>query len=324
MVKGFIETQRAIKNIKTSFIDSLSQKLHLTEVTGSIIVELASGLNDDLSGLERSVTFTTHNDQKNCTIVNSLAKWKRYCLASNRNELENGGIVVDMKAIRRDEVTSPVHSYYVDQWDWEKIIEKKDRTMDTLKSIVSKIYSCLLELEEKCNHLYETPKVLPKEIHFVSAQELEDLYPNMSTKEKEYAHCKKHGAIFVTQIGKNLKSGSKHELRAPDYDDWELNGDIIVYYKELDIPLELSSMGIRVCEDSLKKQLKESKSEDRLESMYHKSLVNGEFPCTVGGGIGQSRTVLFMLKKKHIGEVHSSVWEDDMIKECAESGIMLL
>ncbi|MGL6130469.1 MAG: aspartate--ammonia ligase, partial [Fusobacteriaceae bacterium] len=262
--------------------------------------------------------------KQDAVIVHSLAKWKRMALC--KYGFDSGkGLYTDMNAIRRDEDLSPIHSYYVDQWDWEKVLEKSERTTMKLKSTVNKIYSSLKATETYITEVYpELSKKLPENIEFVTSQELEKMYPEMTSKDREHAHAKKHGAIFISEIGKVLESGEKHDGRAPDYDDWDLNGDIIVYYEPLKIGLELSSMGIRVSEESLAKQLKLASAEDRKELDFHKKLLAGELPYTIGGGIGQSRLCLFFLDKLHIGEVQASLWTKEILEECEAKNIPLL
>lgn len=320
---SILETEIAIKKVKDFFEKTLAKNLELTRVSAPLFVTPESGLNDDLSGTERAVTFDTKCNL-NATIVHSLAKWKR--MALKKYGFENGkGLYTDMNAIRRDEDLSPIHSYYVDQWDWEKIINKKERTMETLKSTVEKIFKSLKETEDYITKKYPIlNKKLPDNIFFISSQELENLYPSLSPKEREKKISKKYGAVFISQIGKILNSGKKHDGRAPDYDDWELNGDIIVYYSPLDIGLELSSMGIRVSEESLEKQLALANAQNRKKLTFHSELLSGNLPYTIGGGIGQSRLCLFFLDKIHIGEVQSSLWSEDIKKECLEKQIPLL
>lgn len=320
---GIIETEIAIKEIKDFFERELGSKLSLTRVSAPLFVTPSSGLNDDLNGIERPVSFDTKCKQ-DASIVHSLAKWKR--MALNRYGFKNGtGLYTDMNAIRRDEDLSPIHSYYVDQWDWEKVISKDERTKETLRETVKKIFNALKETEEfVCSKYPVISKKLPDNITFVTSQELEILYPDLSSKEREHTHARKHGAIFIEEIGHLLNSGKKHDGRAPDYDDWDLNGDIIVYYPILDIGLELSSMGIRVSEDSLKKQLTIANAENRIELDYHKNLLAGNLPYTIGGGIGQSRLCLFFLDKMHIGEVQASLWSKEILEECSKKNIPLL
>ena len=282
-------------------------------------------MNDNLNGVERPVRFDLKQmPGEEVEIVHSLAKWKRYAL--KRYGFSAGeGLYTDMNAIRRDETADNIHSIYVDQWDWEKIIDQKDRNLDFLKETVRTIYAVLKKAENDiCATFGLHDRFLPAEITFLTSQELEDQYPALTSKEREYEAVKKYGAVFVIGIGKKLNSGKPHDGRAPDYDDWDLNGDIIVYYPVLDIPLELSSMGIRVSEESLKRQLDLAGCPERAELPFQKALLSGQLPYTIGGGIGQSRICMFLLRKAHIGEVHCSIWPDDMVKACQEAGIRLL
>ena len=284
-----------------------------------------SGLNDNLNGVERPVAFgIKEQDDREVEIVHSLAKWKRYAL--KRYGFHSGeGLYTDMSAIRRDEDTDNLHSIYVDQWDWEKVISKEERNDETLEYTVRKVYAALKETEHYMARRYNyIGEVLPDDITFITSQELENLYPDCTPKEREYHFAKQKKAIFIKQIGKILTSGKPHDGRAPDYDDWELNGDIIVYYPVLDTALELSSMGIRVDEDALRRQLSLAGCEDRAQLDFQKSLLNGELPYTVGGGIGQSRICMFYLRKAHIGEVQSSIWPSEVAEEAATGGIQLL
>ncbi len=318
------QTQVAIKKVKDFFEHDLAIQLNLTRVSAPLFVKRESGLNDTLNGVERPVGFDIKNVCDNAEIVQSLAKWKRYALSVydfNPGE----GLYTDMNAIRRDEDVDNIHSVFVDQWDWEKIIKKEERTLDTLKLTVKRIYRALLHTEYYISYEYSFIKrQLPEDIKFITTQELEDMYPDMSAKEREYAAAKKYGAVFIMQIGGKLKSGNIHDGRAPDYDDWSLNGDIIVYYPLLDIALELSSMGIRVDEKSLISQLNERGCPERAELDFHKALLEGKLPYTIGGGIGQSRMCMFFLQKAHIGEVQSSIWDENTVKVCAQNGISLL
>ena len=319
------ETEVAIKEIKDHFERALAKSLHLTRVSAPLFVKPESGLNDNLNGVERPVAFgIKEQDDAQAEIVHSLAKWKRYAL--KHYDFHSGeGLYTDMSAIRRDEDTDNIHSIYVDQWDWEKVISKEERNMETLRYTVRKVYNALKETEHYISSRYNyIENLLPDDIFFITSQELEDLYPNSTAKEREYLLAKEKGAIFVSQIGKVLASGEKHDGRAPDYDDWELNGDIIVYYPVLDIALELSSMGIRVDEDALRRQLKLAGCEERAELPFQKSLLNQELPYTIGGGIGQSRICMYYLRKAHIGEVQSSIWPDSIFQHALENGIQLL
>lgn len=319
------ETEVAIKEVKDHFERALAKSLHLTRVSAPLFVKPESGLNDNLNGVERPVAFgIREQDDSVVEIVHSLAKWKRYAL--KRYGFHSGeGLYTDMTAIRRDEDTDNIHSLYVDQWDWEKVISKEERNTATLQHAVRHVYSALKETEQHISKRYNyIEPILPDEITFITSQELETMYPDCTAKEREYNIAKLKGAVFISQIGKVLASGEKHDGRAPDYDDWELNGDIIVYYPVLDIALELSSMGVRVDEDSLRRQLKLAGCEDRMELDFQKSLLNGELPYTVGGGIGQSRICMFYLKKAHIGEVQSSVYSPEIFKMAEEHGIQML
>jgi len=320
-----LETEKAIKLLKDTFEERLSRHLSLTRVSAPLFVLPASGLNDNLSGVERAVSFDILNDDGHVAeVVHSLAKWKRYAL--KRYGMEVGkGLYTDMNAIRRDEVTDNIHSLYVDQWDWEKVISREDRTIETLKSIVNRIYSVCLDMEAMIEARYPyLSRKLPDHITFVTTQELEDEYPDLTASERETEAARKYGAIFLMQIGGKLRSGKKHDGRAPDYDDWQLNGDIIFYYPLLERALEMSSMGIRVDETSLKAQLEAAGCTDRAELPFQKALLSGELPLTVGGGIGQSRLCMFFLEKAHIGEVQASLWPQEMVERCTEAGITLL
>ena len=319
------ETQVAIKEIKDFFQRELAKQLNLTRVSAPLFVLPESGLNDNLIGVERPVSFgILEQKDRKAEIVHSLAKWKRQALKEYGFQ-EGEGLYTDMSAIRRDEDTDNIHSIYVDQWDWEKIISKKDRTRETLESIVRSVYKALKVTEDYMAYEYEyIGRYLPENITFVTTQELEDMYPDCTPKEREYKIAKLHGAVFIEQIGDKMKSGEKHDGRAPDYDDWKLNGDIIVYYPVLDIALELSSMGIRVDEISLHEQLKAAGCEEREKLAFQKALLHGELPYTIGGGIGQSRICMFFLRKAHIGEIQSSLWPDEVREEAKKAGIPLL
>lgn len=318
------DTQLAIKTVKDFFQQTLAQKLNLLRVSAPIFVDPRSGLNDNLNGVERPVSFDIRGQEGNAEIVHSLAKWKRYAL--KKYDFSMGeGLYTDMVAIRRDEDVDNIHSVYVDQWDWEKIISKEERNMDTLIHVVRTIYSVLRKTEKYMAVQYDyIEEILPKEICFVTTQELVDMYPDLTPKEREYKIVKEKGAVFLMQVGKMLSNGERHDGRAPDYDDWELNGDILVYYPVLDIALELSSMGIRVDEEALDRQLTESGCDDRRELDFQKAILNKELPYTIGGGIGQSRICMFFLRKAHIGEVHVSIWPQETLKAAAEKGIQLL
>lgn len=319
------DTQRAIKIIKDTFQNKLGEALNLDRITAPIIVTSDSGINDDLNGVERKVNFTVKEiDGCECEVVQSLAKWKR--LALYRYGYEPGfGIYTDMNAIRRDDDMDNIHSLFVDQWDWERIITKEERNIEFLKSIVSKISHALHYTSEKVKQYYPQINVdICKDVFFITTQELEDMYPDYTAKERENAIVKEHKTVFLMQIGKTLKSGEKHDGRAPDYDDWELNGDLLIWNDVLQIAFEISSMGIRVDEKSLDEQLKISGLEERKKFKYHSMILNSELPLTIGGGIGQSRLCMLLLGKAHIGEVQVSVWDEKMIAECANNGIILL
>lgn len=319
------ETEVAIKKLKDFFENKLAEKLNLIRVSAPLFVKPETGLNDNLNGVERPVDFTIKDiNEERVEIVHSLAKWKR--MALYRYGIHSGeGLYTDMNAIRRDEDMDNLHSIYVDQWDWEKVILKKERTEEKLKEIVRSIYEVFKEAEEYICSLYPIyEKFLPEEIYFITTQELEDMYPELPPKERENCITKDKKAVFIMKIGGELKSGEKHDGRAPDYDDWELNGDIVFWSPVLQSAFELSSMGIRVDEEALLKQLKIADCEYRKEQEFHKLLLDGKLPYTVGGGIGQSRICMYMLRKAHIGEVQSSIWPDSMVEECMEKGINLL
>lgn len=320
-----LQTEVAIKKTKDYFESSLAEKLNLTRVSAPILLKSGKGLNDDLNGVERMVSFEALDiKDSSIEIVQSLAKWKRMALGRYGFNLGEG-LYTDMNAIRRDEVLDHLHSIYVDQWDWEKVITKEQRNEETLKTEVQKIYQVFKNTENYLNDLYPVLEpVLPNNIHFITTQELETLYPDLSPKEREDKIAKEYGAVFIMQIGGKLLSGEKHDGRSPDYDDWTLNGDIIFYYPPLDQSIEVSSMGIRVDEEALKKQIKISQTEDRLALEYHQAILNRELPYTIGGGIGQSRICMFFLKKVHIGEVQVSVWNDQIVEECKQANITLL
>lgn len=319
------ETEVAIKKLKDHFQAELSKKLNLTRVSAPLFVRQSTGLNDALNGTEQAVSFNVKgcNDIK-AEIVHSLAKWKRMALYRYDFTTEEG-LYTDMNAIRAEEDLDNIHSIYVDQWDWEKVIKKEDRTADKLKSIVNTIYDVFKDVEKYISGLYpQLGCILPEEIFFISTQELEDMYPDLTPKQRENAIAKEKGAVFIMQIGGKLKSGKKHDGRSPDYDDWDLNGDIIFWFPVLEIGLELSSMGIRVDKVALSKQLIAEHCEERLKFKFHHMIMNEELPFTVGGGIGQSRICMFFLKKAHIGEVQASIWPEEMIENCLKNNIVLL
>ena len=321
-----IEAQIAIKLIKDTFERKLAEKLNLIRVSAPLMVPSDTGVNDMLNGYERPVEFEVKETHRNLQIIQSLAKWKR--IALKRYGFQQGtGLYTDMNAIRRDEETDNIHSIYVDQWDWEKIIKKEERTTEYLQKTVQDIFEVFKLTEEVLINAYPEKKLkrtLPDKISFITSQELENLYPEKRPKEREHLIAKEKGAVFISQIGKKLKSGNTHDGRSPDYDDWELNGDIILWYEPLNISLELSSMGIRVDKNSLEKQLKEADAEDRKELLFHKMLLNDELPLTIGGGLGQSRICMYFMKTAHIGEVQSSIWPEEMVREFKRKGIEFL
>ncbi len=319
------ETETAIKYIKDTFESKLSQALNLQRISAPLFVHPETGLNDNLNGVERPVSFDAPSvGGSNLEIVHSLAKWKRNALG--RYGFNPGeGLYTDMNAIRRDEELDNLHSMYVDQWDWEAVIEKQERNEGTLKETVKKIFGVIKDTQKEiCKKYPVLENNIPEDIFFITTQELEYMYPDLSPKERENKLAREKKALFIMQIGGKMKSGEKHDGRAPDYDDWTLNGDIILYYPLLDIAFEVSSMGIRVDEDSLLSQLKENGCEDRLKYDFHKKILERKLPYTIGGGIGQSRICMYMLGKSHIGEVQASVWNDDMYEECEKNNIYLL
>jgi aspartate--ammonia ligase len=328
------ETEKAIRSIKEFFQTNLSFELNLTRVTAPLYVIAGTGINDDLNGLEKPVSFKVKDmDNVQTEIVQSLAKWKRMKLA-DYDFKQGEGLYTDMNAIRPDEKLDNMHSLYVDQWDWESVISTEERTSEFLKKIVRQIYDVIRRTEKYiCQQYPVIDPILSEEITFYHTEELEDIYPDLTPKEREKEVCKKHGSVFVIGIGSDLKNGTPHDGRAPDYDDWStpdvdgkkgLNGDILIYYPLLDCAYELSSMGIRVNEESLKNQLKIRNCSERQELYFHKRLLNNELPLSMGGGIGQSRLCMFYLRKAHIGEIQSSIWPKEMIEECYENGIMIL
>lgn len=319
------ETQIAIKTVKDFFQQTLSKKLNLQRVSAPLFVTPESGLNDNLNGYERPVSFTIkEQNERPAEIVHSLAKWKRFALKKYDFHPGNG-LYTDMSAIRRDEETDNIHSIYVDQWDWEKIILKEERTYEKLQEIVKDVYSALKKTEKYMAIQYDyIQEILPQDIFFISSSELEALYPDKTPKEREYLITKEKKAVFISQIGGLLPSGIPHDGRAPDYDDWSLNGDILVYYPVLDIALELSSMGIRVDETALAKQLELAGCPERAKLPFQRGVLEKTLPYTVGGGIGQSRICMFFLRKAHIGEVQVSLWPDEDLKLAREKRIELL
>jgi aspartate--ammonia ligase len=324
-ILNYRETEIAIKLIKDSFEKELSNKLTLIRVSAPLFVMEGKGINDNLSGSERVVAFEALDIKNNkLEIVQSLAKWKRIALAKYKFTIGNG-LYTDMNAIRRDESLDNLHSIYVDQWDWEKVLQKEERTLKRLQEEVKKIYEALKATEIFIhNQNPQLQPILPKDIFFITTQELEDLYPALSPKEREDSICREHGAVFLMKIGGKLRSGIKHDDRSPDYDDWELNGDLLIWYPILERALEISSMGIRVDKKSLLKQLKLSNMLERKNLEYHQAILSGILPYTIGGGIGQSRLCMFLLKKVHIGEVQVSEWNEQTIRECFQNNIPLL
>ncbi len=319
------ETQVAIKTVKDSFQSLLAERLNLLRVSAPLFVDPAMGLNDNLNGVERPVTFgIKERNDYNAEIVHSLAKWKRYALKKYGFKLGEG-LYTDMNAIRRDEDTDNIHSIFVDQWDWEKVIAREQRNIDTLKDVVRDVYKVLRKTEKYLSIQYDyIEEILPHDIFFITSQELLDMFPENTPKEREYYITKAKGAVCIMQIGDVLENGERHDGRAPDYDDWSMNADILVYYPVLDIALELSSMGIRVDADSLKSQLEKAGCTERAELPFQKAILHDELPYTIGGGIGQSRICMFFLRKAHIGEVQCSLWPTETVEELSKNDIPLL
>ena len=319
------DTQVGIKTVKDFFQGMLAERLNLLRVSAPLFVDPSSGLNDNLNGVERPVNFDIlEQNGRMGEVVQSLAKWKRYALKKYGFQVGEG-LYTDMSAIRRDEITDNIHSIYVAQWDWEKIIRKEDRNLETLKAVVRDVYRALRMTERYMSIRYDyIEETLPREIYFITTSELEARFPDKTPKEREYIISRAKGAVCIMQIGDKLRSGAPHDGRAPDYDDWQLNADILVYYPVLDIALELSSMGIRVDAKSLAEQLKKAGCEERAELPFQKAILNDELPYTIGGGIGQSRICMFFLRKAHIGEVQSSLWPEETEKALQEAGIRLL
>lgn len=324
-VLSVIETQRAIKIIKDNFPEKLSKALNLDRVSAPLFVTADSGINDDLNGVERKVHFTIKEiGDKKAEVVQSLAKWKRMALYKYGFSA-GGGIYTDMNAIRRDDDVDNLHSIFVDQWDWEAVIEREDRTEAFLKDKVTKIVGAVADTLDIVKSEYPgITEEIERNVFFITTQELEDMYPGLSPKERENAITKEHKTVFLMQIGDVLSSGEKHDGRAPDYDDWTLNGDILIWNRVLGCSFEISSMGIRVDENSIVEQLEKCDATERLKFDYHKKVANGVLPLTIGGGIGQSRLCMLLLEKAHIGEVHVSVWPEDMLEKCRENNIHLL
>lgn len=319
-----LTTQKAIRSLRRKFEENLCDALNLSRVSAPLFVTGESGLNDNLNGVERPVSFDILQTGKVVEVVHSLAKWKRMALGKYGFAVHTG-LYTEMNAIRRDEIVDNLHSIYVDQWDWEKIILKEDRTVEYLQNTVKRIYEALLLTADYVERIYPTlNNYLPREIKFITTTELYNRYPDMTAKERENAIAKEYGAVFLMQIGDKLPDGQKHDGRAPDYDDWKLNGDIIIYNKVTDAAFEISSMGIRVDKESLVSQLEKENANDRLELPFHKALMEDRLPLTIGGGIGQSRICMLLLQKAHIGEVHASIWPESEIEKCKEMGIELL
>ncbi len=318
------DTEIAIKLVKDFFETDLARALNLTRVSAPIMVTPESGLNDNLNGVERPVSFDVLETGRQAEIVHSLAKWKRQALKTYGFR-PGEGLYTDMNAIRRDEMTDNIHSIFVDQWDWERIITREERSIEFLKSIVRRIYLTFRKTEGYvcANYPFIKPE-LPDEITFVTTQELEDRYPDLTGREREYRAAREYGAVFLMGVGGKLRSGAIHDGRAPDYDDWALNGDILLYSRLLDISLEVSSMGIRVDEESLMRQLKERGCEERAKLPFQRALLNGELPLTIGGGIGQSRMCVYFLRKAHVGEVQASLWPEETVEACRRANIQLL
>ena len=319
------DTQIGIKTVKDFFQSLLAKQLNLLRVSAPLFVDPASGLNDNLNGVERPVSFgIKEQDDYEAEVVHSLAKWKRYAL--KEYGFQHGeGLYTDMNAIRRDEVTDNIHSIFVDQWDWEKILSREERNQDTLMAVVKDVYKVLRKTEMYMAIQYDyIEEILPKEIFFITTQELADMFPDNTPREREYFITKAKGAVCIMQIGDVLENGERHDGRAPDYDDWSLNADILVYYPVLDIALELSSMGIRVDRDALLSQLEKAGCPERAKLPFQQAILNEEVPFTIGGGIGQSRICMFFLRKAHIGEVQCSLWPARIREEAMRNGIHLL
>jgi len=319
------QTEAAIKYIRDTFQKEFGAEMNLERISAPLFVTRSSGLNDNLSGVERPVSFDMAAlPDETVEVVHSLAKWKRMALHQYGFQVGEG-LYTNMNAIRRDEELDNLHSCYVDQWDWEMVIAKKDRTIEKLKEIVRKIFKIIKHMEHEVWYKYpQAVHHLPEEIHFITSQELENRYPDRTPKERENLITKELGCVFLMQIGDRLASGKPHDGRAPDYDDWALNGDILFWYETLNCALEISSMGIRVDETSLRDQLEKANCPERAALPYHRMLLNGELPYTIGGGIGQSRLCMLLLNRAHIGEVQASIWPDEMRRQCQEHGIELL
>lgn len=318
------ETERAIKAVKDGFERSLAERLNLERITAPLFLEKDSGLNDDLNGVERKVEFDLKETGTSCEVVQSLAKWKRMALYRYGFRADEG-LYTDMNAIRRDDDMDNIHSVFVDQWDWERVITKEERNLDFLKMIVQRIVDAVIDTHNQIKRAFPAlTRTLSREIFYITAQELEDKYPQLSPKEREYVVSREHHTVFLMQIGGALKSGIRHDGRAPDYDDWTLNGDLIFWNDLLNAPLELSSMGIRVDAESLKRQLELSSAQERMRHEYHRLVAEGVLPLTIGGGIGQSRICMLLLEKLHIGEVQASYWGKDVLESCKAAGVDIL
>ncbi len=320
---SILDKQKYIKLIKDKFERKLARELDLTRVSAPLLVTKESGLQDDLSGVERKVSFDILKDGKELEIVQSLAKWKRMALKKYDFPIHKG-LYTDMTAIRRDDKMDETHSIYVDQWDWEKVIVRKDRTIDYLKKTVKKIVKAIADTSEMLKAKGFDSVKISKDIHFITSQELLDMYPDKSDKEREYLITKQYKTVFIIEIGDDLSDGKPHDMRAPDYDDWSLDGDLLFYHEVLDMALEISSMGIRVDKDTLIKQLEKLEKLERLEYDYHQSIIKGELPLTIGGGIGQSRLCMLLLGRAHIGEVQASYWDAQTLEQCKKLKIELL
>ena len=318
------ETERAIKAVKDGFERSLAERLNLERITAPLFLEKDSGLNDDLNGVERKVEFELKETKTSCEVVQSLAKWKRMALYRYGFKADEG-LYTDMNAIRRDDDMDNIHSVFVDQWDWERVITKEERNLGFLKMIVQRIVDAVIDTHNQIKRAFPAlTRTLDREIFYITAQELEDKYPRLSPKEREYAVSREHHTVFLMQIGGALKSGIRHDGRAPDYDDWTMNGDLLFWNDLLNAPLELSSMGIRVDAESLKSQLELSSAQERMKYEYHRLVSEGVLPLTIGGGIGQSRICMLLLEKLHIGEVQASYWGKDVLAACKAGGVDIL
>ncbi len=319
------QTQEAIKYIRDTFQKEFGREMNLERISAPLFVPKSSGLNDNLNGIERPVAFDmAEMPDETMEVVQSLAKWKRLAL-QEYGFLPGEGLYTNMNAIRRDEELDNLHSCYVDQWDWEKVITKEERTIETLQETVRTIFKIIKHMQHEVWYKYpDAVRHLPKDVFFITSQELEDLYPGLTPKERENAITKEHGCVFLMKIGDKLASGAPHDGRAPDYDDWQLNGDILFWFDYLDCALEISSMGIRVDEKALDEQLEKAGCNDRRALPYHSKLLNGELPYTIGGGIGQSRLCMLLLNRAHVGEVQASIWPEEMRRQCKEHKIILL